>query len=203
MSERATAGRLRPVTGSGYRLRVIQRFPLDRAGQNALFCAPRMRSRSPCLISWLCAWRGKLKRAHARRTIRAAGSQPAPPSPAALRAAVTSGAEQPGPDLVLEYLADLGTGQIRPHLDLLGSLHAAQPVLDEGTQILGRHVLAGEGLDHRGDPFAPLVVRQPDDRAVCTGCGTTCATRACSTTPTAATCWRSTRASVPGSPGSA
>src|SRR5215472_7331627 len=74
--------------------------------------------------------------------------------------------EQPGLDLVLEYLANLGARQVRPGLDLLGSLDAAQPSLDEGTDVFAGDVLAGVELDDRGDALAPLVVGQPDDRAV-------------------------------------
>src|SRR5437660_7634326 len=80
-----------------------------------------------------------------------------------------SGLKELGLDLDLENLADLGAGQVGPDLDLLGSLDAAQPVLDEGADLVPGHGLARAELDDGGDPLAPLLVGQPDDRAVLHG----------------------------------
>src|SRR5205823_7939440 len=61
---------------------------------------------------------------------------------------------EPGLDLDLEDLADLGTGQVGPDLNLLGGLHAAQPVPDEGADLVLGHGLAGAELDDGGDALA-------------------------------------------------
>lgn len=59
-------------------------------------------------------------------------------------------AEQPGLDLVLEYLADLGARQVRPHLDLLGDLDAAEAALDERAGSPDRERAAADS-DPRSD----------------------------------------------------
>jgi hypothetical protein len=82
-------------------------------------------------------------------------------------AAVAIGlAEQPGLDLVLEYLAYFGARQVRPHLDLLGGLDAAQARFDECADVIFGDILAGIGLDDCGDTLAPFAVGQADHRAV-------------------------------------
>jgi hypothetical protein len=64
-------------------------------------------------------------------------------------AAVAGGrAERPGPDLVLEYLADPGARQVGPDLDVLGRLDPAQALLDERAEVIGRDVLPGMVRDY-------------------------------------------------------
>src|ERR1035438_3817488 len=72
-------------------------------------------------------------------------------------------------NLGLEDLADLRAGQVGPDLDLLGGLDAAESFLDEGAHLILRHGLAGAQLHDRGDPLAPFLVGQSDDRAVLHG----------------------------------
>src|SRR5947199_3403437 len=77
-----------------------------------------------------------------------------------------SGLKELGLDLGLEDLPDLRAGQVGPDLDLLGGLDAAEALLDEGTDLVRRHRLAGARLHDGGDALAPLLVRQPDDGTV-------------------------------------
>ena len=59
-----------------------------------------------------------------------------------------------------------GAREVGPDLDLLRGLDAADAALDERADLPGGHVVAGVELEDGGDPLAPLVVGQADDRAV-------------------------------------
>src|SRR3954454_597504 len=89
-------------------------------------------------------------------TRREAGSRSGPPS--------TLLVQQLCPDVRLEHLADARARKFLPDLHLLGRLHGPDPRLHERDQFVGFDL--GARLDHRGDPLAPFVVGQPDDRAV-------------------------------------
>src|ERR1700691_3831228 len=71
-----------------------------------------------------------------------------------------------GLHLGFQDLADAGARQVRPDLHLLRGLDAADAGLDEDADLVWGDGVAGTELEDGGDPLAPLVVRQADDRAV-------------------------------------